>query len=335
MARSWLAAAAAGILALWLGMTSTLAGEAQPDFATWLAGVRSDALAHGIKAETLDQALGGIAPIDRVLELDRKQPEFTLTFDQYEGHVVSPGRVASGREQMALHKALLSAIAKRYGVPPRVIVAMWGIETDYGRLTGGFSVIPALATLAYDGRRSQYFRGELMNALEIIDKGVPASRLRGSWAGAMGQCQFMPSTYLKYARAWNRGGIPDIWANQADVFASAANYLAQLGWNGRQGWGRAVTLPGNGLDPQMFGLETHKSLTQWRRLGIRMANGKPLPARGDIQASLVRAETGKGDDVGHGQPYLVYDNFHVLMKWNRSLFFGLAAGTLADRLGAK
>lgn len=305
------------------------------DFQAWLDGFRAEALAKGLKAETLDAALTGIQPIPRVLELDRRQPEFTLTFDSYLSRVVSDVRIKRGRAMMADNRALLDAVSRRYGVPPQTIAAMWGIETDFGRLTGGFQVVPALATLAFDGRRSRYFRTELMNVLTIADKGMaPLEKLKGSWAGAMGQCQFMPSTYLKYGQSWDGSGKPDIWDDRGDVFASTANYLSSIGWKKDEGWGWAVRLPPEGIAPVLFGLDVHHSLTEWRKLGVTGADGKPLP-RGKQMLSLIRAETGKNGDSGVGAPYLVGDNFRVLMRWNRSTFFALAAGTLADRLASK
>ncbi len=330
----WRRVGAGGLLALWLGCVPAMAAAPQ-DFAAWLAGLRQDAAAQGIGQTTLDQALTDIQPIDRVLELDRRQPEFSLTFDEYLDHVLTPARLTDGRTLLHQQKALLSDIAGHFGVPAAVLVAMAGIESNYGRSTGGFSVVAALATLAYDGRRSQYFRTELIDALKIVDRGMPARTMQGSWAGAMGQCQFMPSTYLKYARKWKGEGSPDIWRDQADVFASTANYLSQIGWKTGQTWGRAVKLPPHGIAAPLLGLDGKRSLKEWGKLGLRLPDGKPLPSRSDIQASLIRAETGKGDDVGKGPPYLVYDNFRVLMKWNRSVFFALAAGTLADRLGSK
>ena len=322
---------ATGIVAVWLGGVPARA-EPQQDFPGWLAGVKADALAQGIGKTTLDQALANVQPIDRVLELDRRQPEFTMTFASYLNHVVTPARVREGRQRFRQNGTTLKAVEKQYGVPASQIVAMWGIESGYGRATGGFPVVSALATLAYDGRRSQYFRGELINALKIIDRGIPASHMQGSWAGAMGQCQFMPSTYLKYAKAWNAEDTPDIWTKTPDVFASSANYLAQIGWNSKVRWGRAVKLPKAGLASSLISLEVKKGLAEWNRLGVRLPDGKPLPNRPDIQASLVRAETGKNGDIGRGPPFLVYDNFRVLMKWNRSIFFAIAAGTLADRI---
>lgn len=230
--------------------------QATSDFSTWLTALKADALAHGVSQGTVDQALSDVQPIDRVLELDRRQPEFTMTFEDYLGHVVSDERVTDGKSFRRQHKALLDQVARRYGVPARVLVAMWGIESNYGRNTGGFAVVPALATLAYDGRRSQYFRSELLNALKIVDRGMPAYVMQGSWAGAMGQCQFMPSTYLKFARKWQGGGEADIWREPADVFASAANYLSRIGWNPHETWGRAVQLPRRMASPRSWSAST-------------------------------------------------------------------------------
>jgi membrane-bound lytic murein transglycosylase B len=304
----------------------------QAGFQGWLGAFRAEALQKGLKAETLDAAFTGLQPIPRVLELDRKQPEFTLSFEDYLARVVNASRIQRGKAMMAENQALLEAVAQRYGVPAQHIAAMWGIETDFGKVTGGFQVIPALATLAYDGRRSAYFRTELMNVLTIADKDMaPLGKLTGSWAGAMGQCQFMPSTYLKYGQSWSGNGKPDIWSEPGDVFASAANYLSQIGWKTDERWGMAVRLPAGGVAPALMGLDVRHGLSQWSKLGVTLANGKALP-EGETQYSLIRAESGKNGDVGQGPPYLVGDNFRVMMKWNHSTFFALAAGTLADRL---
>jgi len=297
-------------------------------FTVFLAAVRAEALEKGIRRETLDGALAGVRHLDRVIELDRKQPEFTLGFTEYLSRIVSPSRVAEGRRKLAENRVLLRAIEKRYGVQPRFVVALWGIETGFGKNTGGMSVVSSLATLAYDGRRSQYFRTELINALTILDQGhITPSAMTGSWAGAMGQCQFMPSTFLKFAVDWDGDGRRDIWTDRGDALASAANYLASEGWADNQAWGRAVKLP-KGFDTGLIGLETRKTLRQWNRLGLRGADGKPLPNR-DIPASVVLAEAGKGP------AFLVYDNFRTIMKWNHSTFFALAAGHLADRIGGQ
>lgn len=299
-------------------------------FGEWLDGVKAEAVGRGIRPETVETVLSSVEPIDKVVELDRKQPEFTLTLDEYLARVVSAKRVADGRARLEQNQALLAQISARYGVPARFIVALWGIESDFGRLTGGYDIVPALATLAYDGRRSQYFRTELMNVLTMVDSGkARPDQLRGSWAGAMGQCQFMPSTYLRYAVDWNGDGHPDIWSSLGDVFASAANYLSSSGWVASEGWGRKVTLPANGIAPVLLGLNSQRAVTEWKRLGVTDAQGNPLPD-GELQASLVMVGEANG-----GTPYLVYDNFRVIMKWNRSTFFAVAAGTLADRLASK
>jgi membrane-bound lytic murein transglycosylase B len=313
---------------------SVPAGRAEPvmptasSFAGFLQGVRAEALGKGIRSETVDAAFTGVSHLDKVIELDRKQPEFTLTFDQYLERVVNPDKVAKGRRMLAENRDLLSRIERRYNVQARFIVALWGIETDYGRVTGGYPVVASLATLAYDGRRSAYFRGELMNALAILDQGhITPSRMIGSWAGAMGQCQFMPTTFVRFAQDWDGDGRRDIWTNKGDALASAAHYLAGEGWRGDQTWGRAVRLPG-GFDTHLIGQDTRRSLAEWERLGVREADGRPLPHK-DVQGSIVLA------DGKTGPAFLVYDNFRTIMKWNRSTFFALAAGHLADRIGGK
>jgi membrane-bound lytic murein transglycosylase B len=202
-------------------------------FAAWLGQFKKDAVAEGISQKTLDEAFESTTPIERVVELDRKQPESTLTLEEYLEKVVNDTRIAEGRERMSDNRELLSEISKKYDVEPQTIVALWGIETNYGENTGGFSVIDSLATLAYDGRRSEYFRGELLKALKIIDADhITAYDMDGSWAGAMGQCQFMPSSFLNFAVDYDGDGKRDIWNTNADIFASIANYLHSSGWSG-------------------------------------------------------------------------------------------------------
>ncbi len=299
---------------------------ANAPFEQWLAGLRSEASAAGIRPEILDDALNGIKQIPRVIELDRKQPEFTLTFEQYLDRVVPDSRVRKGRKKLAENRALLEEIGAKYGVQPRYIVAFWGIETDFGRVTGGFKLVPALATLAHDGRRSAYFRKELLNALEILNQDhIKAKDMVGSWAGAMGQCQFMPSSFLKFAVDHDGDGRKDIWTTKADVFASAANYLARSGWKGDQIWGRAVKLP-DGFDISLADLKIRKLISDWQKLGVRRINGGDLPKR-NLPASIRLVD-------GPGSPaYMVYDNFRTIMKWNRSTYFAVAVGTLAEKIG--
>lgn len=303
---------------------SALAAEG---FAGFLDGVRSEARARGLKEATISSALDGLAPIERVVELDRRQPEFTLTFDQYMRRVVSTQRVEKGRARLAEHRGILDRVARAYRVQPRFIVALWGIETDFGRVRGSFPIIAALATLAYDGRRSRYFRKELFNALTIIDQGhISARAMIGSWAGAMGQNQFMPSSFLRYAVDHDGDGRRDIWTNRADVFASTANYLREVGWRDDQTWGRPVRLP-SGFDPELLGLKTRKGLAAWQKLGVRRADGTDLPGR-NLAASILRPGEG-------GPPFAVYDNYRAILKWNRSHLFAVAVGSLADRIAGK
>jgi membrane-bound lytic murein transglycosylase B len=295
-------------------------------FGRWLEDLRHEALAKGVGAPILDRALRGLKPIARVIELDRKQPEFTMTFRQYLTRVVPAARVATGKRKLNENRALLETVAKKYGVQARFLVAFWGIETDFGRLTGGFSVVRALATLAHDGRRSSYFRKELINALKILDGGhIELSAMTGSWAGAMGQPQFMPSSFLAYAVDDNGDGRKDIWTTKADVFASAANYLARSGWKGDETWGRRVSLP-EGFDQALASLKVRKRLSAWQDLGVRRIDGSDLPTR-DLQASVVYPGKPGGD------AYIVYNNFRTILKWNRSTYFAVAVGSLADRIG--
>ncbi|MDA0339852.1 MAG: lytic murein transglycosylase [Proteobacteria bacterium] len=305
------------------GNAQQLAGP--PSFRDWMQELRTEAVQSGISAGTVDVALRGVEPIPRVLELDRKQPEFTLTLNQYLARVVPDARVAQGQANLRQHRALLTEIEKKYGVPARFIVAFWGVETDFGRITGGFPVVSSLATLAHDGRRSSYFRKELLNALRIIDQGhITADSMVGSWAGAMGQCQFMPSSFLSFAVDYSGDGKKDIWSTPADVFASAANYLARSGWDSDLTWGREVKLP-QGAEGR-FKAGEKKSLLDWHAFGVRRADGSALSQR-DLQASLVVP------DRGDGRAYLAYGNFETILKWNRSTFFAIGVGTLADRIG--
>jgi len=298
-----------------------------PNFTAWLKDVRAQARAKGIKESTLNAALSGIRPIPRVIELDRNQPEFKLTYRQYMERVVPYARVLKGRRMLEENRALLEKIGAKYGVQPRFLVAFWGVETDFGRVTGGFPVIPALATLAHDGRRSSFFRGELMNALKIVDEGhVTPAKMIGSWAGAMGQCQFMPSSFVRFAVDEDGDGRKDLWSSKADVFASAANYLKRSGWKGDQGWGRAVTLPKH-FDRKLAGQE-RRSLKTWSVLGVRDGTGKPLP-QSDTSAALMLPE------ADGGPAFLVSDNFFTILKWNRSNFYALAVGQLADALATR
>ncbi len=318
------------VLAAILLVSGNAATAHPPDatFEIWLQALRDEAADAGIGPATLDAALTGVSPIPRVLELDRRQPEGSLTFTQYLDRVISDARVAQGRRMLKENAPLLEQVSRTFGVQPRFIVALWGIETSYGNFTGGFPVIGALATLAYDGRRSDYFRRELINALRIIDQGhIPAAQMKGSWAGAMGQSQFMPSSFISYANDFDGDGRKDIWNTRADVFGSAANYLSSLGWRDDITWGRRVQVP-EAFDFSQAGLKVAKPLSAWQALGIRRADGTDLPSR-DLEASLVRP----GRD--RGPAYLIYGNFRTVLKWNRSLYFATAVGILSDRIAGQ
>jgi membrane-bound lytic murein transglycosylase B len=293
-------------------------------FDRWLTEVRVDALAGGISDKTVNAALRDLKPIRRVIQLDRNQPELKLTLREYLDRRVTRKQVERGRRRLTENRDLLKGISRRYGVQPRFLVALWGIETNYGRLSGGFPVVGAVATLAYDGRRRDFFRGELLNALHILDEGhITPEKMRGSWAGAMGQLQLMPSTFRSYAVDFDGDGRIDIWGNLGDAFASGANYLSRRGWNEDQTWGREVRMT-RSIDRKLIGLETQLSLDDWQIHGVRRLNGRELPQVPNLSASLVQPD-GPGERV-----FLVYDNYRVILKWNKSILFGIAVGLLAN-----
>lgn len=305
-----------------------IADAQEEDFAAWLTDFRQAALSEGISSETLDAVLPGLAFRPRVVELDRRQPEGTLTYAEYLSRVLPPARVNRGKRLLRKHRALLADIGEAYGVQPRFIVALWGIESDFGRVTGGFPVLDSLATLAFDGRRGEFFRGQLIEALRIVDDGhIQADQMLGSWAGAMGQSQFMPSSFQQFAVDHDGDGRRDIWGTLPDVFASAANYLAKAGWKHDQTWGRQVRLP-EGFDLDLTGLGVKKPLGEWQALGVRRSNGDDLPTR-QLTASLI-LPGGPG-----GPAFLTYPNYRVLLKWNRSHYFATTVGQFADILAAR
>lgn len=323
----------AGLPIAALGLVGLPAVEARAsthDFDTWLSGVRAEARQRGFSERTVNEALTGLSPIARVLELDRRQPEVTLTFDQYIARVVNDARAETARQRIVENRDLLDGVSRRFNVQARFIVALWAIETDFGRITGGFPIIQALATLAHDGRRSAFFREELFNALRIVERtGIAPRDLKGSWAGAMGQSQFMPSSYLAYAVDHDGDGRADIWNSRPDVFASIANYLSKVGWRASETWGRPVRLPA-GFDPGLIDdrrlQKPAKALAEWQALGVRKVDGAALPQR-DVSGWIVQPGGATGPS------FLVYGNYKALLHWNRSLFFATAVGYLADRIG--
>jgi membrane-bound lytic murein transglycosylase B len=316
-----------------VSMPPPAAAETRPDvaFPVWLETARQEALHKGISEATVTQAFAGLTPNPRVIELDGRQPEFSQTFWRYLDNAVSDTRVNRGRALMQQNAGLLTRLEARYGVPGRYLVAFWGIETDFGRNTGDFSVVRSLATLAYDGRRGAYFRGEMFDALTILDeRDIDNAHMTGSWAGAMGQTQFMPSAFLKYAVDQDGDGRKNIWTSVPDALGSVANYMKSVGWDGSQGWGGEVRLPAR-FDAALASLdtdatETVKSIAQWNALGVRRVDGGALPATDGPAALILPAGIA-------GPAFLVSGNYRAILKYNHSTFYAVAVGYLADRLG--
>lgn len=294
-------------------------------FARCVLDLQEKAKADGVPVKLIDQVLAKVQFVPRVIELDRRQPEFTETFANYLNRRVTPERVMKGRELLVTHRELLEQLANRYGVPPQYLIAFWGLETNYGSYLGKMPVLDCLATLACDERRSSYFTGELFQALHLLDStGINPEQMRGSWAGAMGHTQFMPSAYQKYALDGDGDGRADLWTSIPDALTSAANFLQQLGWQRELRWGREVKLP-TGFAYQQAGLDNRQALAEWAKSGVTRASGAKLDDI-DVQAALIVP-------AGHSGPaFLVYDNFDVIMRWNRSQFYALAVGYLADRI---
>lgn len=294
-------------------------------FPAYVESLKEEALANGISEDTVNRAFAEVELYQRAVSADRNQPEFTLTLDTYLPRAVPDWKVRQGIEKYEEHRELLEEIATEYGVQARFIVALWGVETNYGGYTGNFKVISSLSTMAYEGRREEFFKRQLMQALEIIDAGhIEPEQMIGSWAGAMGQTQFMPSSFLAYAVDYDQDGKIDIWNSQGDVFASAANYLSSAGWDDSKTWGRQVQIP-EGFDTSLASRDNKKLLSEWQALGVRRYDGSDLPTR-EIQAGLVMP------DDENGRIYLTYDNWDVLMDWNRSNYFVAVVGYLSDRI---
>ncbi|MEW5982289.1 MAG: lytic murein transglycosylase [Acidobacteriota bacterium] len=318
------------------GANAVGSAQEQPSFDDWLAALRTEALGRGISERTVTAALGGIEPLPIVLERDRAQAETTLTIEQYLRQRLTPRVVRTARDMAIRHRQMLGRVSAAYGVPASIVVAIWGLESNFGRFTGVRPTIATLVTLAYDGRRS-LFREELFSALRIIDEdGFGVDELRGSWAGAMGQPQFMPSSYLRYAVDYDRDGRRDIWATLPDVFASMANYLRANGWKTGVRWGRGVSLSkavtlrvraavparGRGACEAVRSMSEARSVNEWRALGVKLANGSSLPAS-NMAASLVRVDR---------HAYLVYQNYEALLSYNCAHPYALSVALLADRI---
>jgi membrane-bound lytic murein transglycosylase B len=288
-----------------------------------LNGVRTEAQSAGIQPATLDRAFAGVVVNQKVLERYRHQPEFTLTWAQYRALVVTDKRVVAGRQVVAANHALFQLVEQRYGVGPAVIAGIWGLESSFGTGTGDFRVVEALATLAWEGRRASFFRGELMAALKILEHGdIAPGAMTGSYAGAMGQPQFMPSSYLRYAVDFEGNGRRNIWTSKPDVLGSIANYLAKSGWRSGETWGQAVVAPAGVSAP---GRDVMRLVSEWARAGVRPLSGG-WAARADAPAGLV-APDGAG-----GETFLVFANFAAIRRYNPSDFYAIAVGLIGDQV---
>lgn len=294
-------------------------------FSTCLAALGDRARSEGVDNTIVAMVLEDTRYLERVIQLDRSQPEFTRTFADYYNNRVTEGRVEQGRALYEEHRDLLDRVQLEYGVPAHYLVAFWGLETNYGSYFGRISTTDALATLACDARRPEFFSDQFVSALRIIDAGdVEPGRMRGSWAGAIGHVQFLPSVYLEYAVDGDGDGQRDLWGSIPDAMVSAANYLRGIGWQPGLRWGREIRLPPN-FDYSLAGRELKWPLTKWASLGITDAYSGELPSLDILASVLVPA--------GHrGPAFLVYDNFDVILRWNRSEYYAIAVGRLADRI---
>jgi membrane-bound lytic murein transglycosylase B len=307
------------------------------DFPVFVERLRVEAAERGISEDTIKLALTTLEPSPSVIERDQTQAELVLSIDDYLARRLTRPVIRTARANATKHQALLARVHDKYGVSPRFIVAIWGLESNFGRFSGVRPTIQALATLAWEGRRGPFFRGELMDALTILDrKHAALEQLKGSWAGAMGQTQFMPSSYLKWAEDFDEDGDRDIWRSTPDVFASIANYLKSHGWSSQRKWGREVTLPDSGIAAirekagmRSEGCRAEREMTKllplqaWRDLGVKTADGKALP-RVEIEASLI--STGK-------RTFLVYGNYDALLEYNCAHSYALAVALLSERIG--
>lgn len=297
---------------------------AQQSWNDWVAGVREEALQQGIPPALFDQAFAGIhEPSHQIKGLMHSQPEHRLTFMKYRSTRVDNYRIAIGRKEYQKNKAVLEDIGQKFGVNPCFIVSFWGLETSYGTYMGNFPVIKALATLAYDSKRKDVFRKELFLALRILNEGhVRLEDFKGEWAGASGQPQFLPSSWVKYAVDYDGDGHKDIWKSKPDVFASIANYMKQNGWQTGEPWAIQVKLPA-GFNMSMEGKSTIKPVSEWNALGVRTENGQPLPYQ-DLTASVIQP-------LG-GPTFLAFPNYRMILRYNNSIYYAGAVGYLADKI---
>ncbi len=318
---------------------SSLAAD-KPSFEQYVEGLKKEAIEKGFESSFVETHLSNLTYLKRVVKADKNQPEFVETLDTYLPKRVPEWKVKKAREAYVENRELLEKIAAEYGVQARFIVSLWALETNFGRIQGKMPIIDSITTLSYDGRREAFFKRQLWASLQILQEGhISKEKFVGSWAGAMGQCQFIPTSFLAYAADGDKDGKKDIWTNKTDVFASIANYLKQEGWDNNKTWGRQVQLPEN-FDKNLIMAKNSKGrkgwlenfaknekpLSEWANLGITRMDGKPLP-NVDVTAALIMPDDAKG------RMYLAYDNYKSLMHWNRSYYFVTSVGYLADRIG--
>lgn len=301
------------------------------DFDSWKQSFRAEALAAGISGDTYDREMASVTRIPRVMELNAKQPEFTQAIWTYLDTAVSSQRVANGLTNKALRADILAQIEQLYGVDSEIIVAIWGLESSYGKIMGSYDVLSALATLGHEGRRTSFGRQQLIAALKIIDKGYASrAQLQGSWAGAMGMTQFIPTTYLAYAVDHNNDGRRDLWSDHGDVFASTANYLSRSGYISDSPWGFEVTLP-DGFDFARTGKAGKRTIAEWAAIGLARADGTALTEGTDLnQRGWIVVPAG-----ANGPVFLVTDNFQAILRYNNSTHYALGIGLLSDQIAGR
>jgi membrane-bound lytic murein transglycosylase B len=315
------------IRSLVFAATTALASPAvaQNGFQDCLQNIRAEALRQGVPAATIDAAFRGLAPDPKVLDLDARQPEFTLTYGKYIANAITPDRVAKGQQKLAQYRGLLDALQREYGVPGQYLVAFWGVETNYGAYMGDFSALRSVATLACMTKRTEFFSNETVQALRILaDNHMTTQQMKGSWAGAMGNMQFMPSTFTRYAVDRDGNGRIDIWNSMPDAFASAANFLRGIGFRPGLPAAEEVFLPPNfPLDQADTTVE--KPVRAWAALGVKRAAGGPLPASDEPAAIILPAGW-------RGPAFILYPNFKAVMNWNRSTLYALSVSILAQQI---
>lgn len=321
-------------------LSGSVVAKTQAEFQTYLSDLKQEAIAKGYDSKLIDDAFATASYKEKVVSADKNQPEVKETLETYLPKRVPQWKIDRARKLYAENKDVLEQVAKEFGVQARFIVALWGLESNFGTIQGGHNVISSLVTLAFDGRREALYKRQLWAALDILKSGhITLDKFKGSWAGAMGQTQFMPTSFNAYAVDYNNDGRKDIWTTKEDAFASIANYLKQEGWNDSLTWGRQVKLPDNfdskyvlkrGTKTRKQWLEywndSERSLADWQALGVRKADGSDLP-NVDVRAALVMP-----DDINR-RMYLAYDNYKVFMHWNRSYYFATSVGYLSDRIG--